>query len=689
MTVQNLYDVVYDMKTQSVEQWDKTIPDLKIPDDGKLQNVIVPTVDTQRYSWLLRALVTGDKPKPVMFCGDSGCAKTVTVQAAFNQMDPELYSYLNINFSSRTTSFDFQTIIEENIEKKNIKDYGPKGAGKKMVMFVDDLNMPTIDIYGTQSPNALLKFLVDRGELYQRGGDLDLRQIINIYYVGCITPPGGSNNVVDPRLMSLFNVFTITFPDKEAINKIYSTLLGIHTKNFSEDITAHVDTITKATLNLYYQCCERLPRTPVKFHYTFNLRDIGRVYEGLYLTCEDKFRTKAQFIRAWRNETHRVFSDRLLSATDVSLVNEELIPNIVKNVFKDVEEEVMANPLIFADFALTDPEDMDNSGEDPRLYEDLKEFSVVKKKMDEMLEIYNEGKNPMNLVLFDDALEHLCRIHRMLRFPKGCGLLIGYGGSGKQSLTKLATFVAKYELFQIQLKRGYKEDDFREDLRGLYRKVLKTPQTFLFTDGHVQEEGFLELINNILTIGMVPSLFPEDEKEGLISPLDKELRKIPQGEAKDFRWNYFVNKARENLHVILCMSPAGETLKIRARSFPGLVNNSYIDWFFPWPQDALKDVATHFIQDVDLKEDFKPKVIDHIVMIHQSVQKYSEDFFNVYKRRNYSTPKNYLDFIKQYTTYLEDKRKYLDNQVIRLTGGLATLEKTAGEVEILREELKA
>lgn len=64
-------------------------------------------------------------------------------------MDQETYTYLNINFSSRTGSGDFQTIIEENIEKKNIKAYGPKGAGKKMIMFIDDLNMPAIDIYGT------------------------------------------------------------------------------------------------------------------------------------------------------------------------------------------------------------------------------------------------------------------------------------------------------------------------------------------------------------------------------------------------------------------------------------------------------------------------------------------------------------------------------------------------------------
>ena len=86
-----------------------------------------------------------------------------------------------------------------------------------MIMFIDDLNMPTIDRYGTQPPNALLKFLVERNELYQRTGELDLRCIIDMLYVACVSPPGGSNNRVDPRLMSLYNVFNVTFPSKESI----------------------------------------------------------------------------------------------------------------------------------------------------------------------------------------------------------------------------------------------------------------------------------------------------------------------------------------------------------------------------------------------------------------------------------------------------------------------------------------
>lgn len=57
---------------------------------------------------------------------------------------------MNINFSSRTSSFDFQKIFEENIDKKTFKQYGPKSAGKKMVVLIDDMNMPKIDTYGTQ-----------------------------------------------------------------------------------------------------------------------------------------------------------------------------------------------------------------------------------------------------------------------------------------------------------------------------------------------------------------------------------------------------------------------------------------------------------------------------------------------------------------------------------------------------------
>jgi dynein heavy chain len=224
---------------------------------------------------------------------------------------------------------------------------------------------------------------------------------------------------------------------------------------------------------MYLLIIEKLPRTPMKFHYIFNLRDLSKIYEGVMQSTVDKFQTKEKFVRLWRNESNRVFADRLINETDKQLVEGSIIADLVKEHFKDVEETVMVNPCIYGDFAMSNPVDEEN--EDPRLYEDIGDFITIKEKLDKMLEDYGFDHKPMSLVLFNDAIEHVTKIHRIIRFQKGCGLLVGFGGSGKQSLTKLATFTACYELFTISLTRGYKEPDFKEDLRNLYKLVLNKP----------------------------------------------------------------------------------------------------------------------------------------------------------------------------------------------------------------------
>jgi dynein heavy chain, axonemal len=214
--------------------------------------------------------------------------------------------------------------------------------------------------------------------------------------------------------------------------------------------------MTDMTLKLYRQIVEMLPRTPVKFHYIFNLRDLSRVYEGLTRSTIDKFTTKESIIRLWRNETLRVFNDRLINEEDRVIVGEKLLGGLVKSNFDDISENVMANPIIFGDFMTANP--TEETHIDAKLYEDCGDYERVKKKFDFLLQEFNydESNIEMNLVLFDDALEHLVKVYRIIRFPLGHALLVGYGGSGKQSLTKLAAFSAKYKIFTISLTRGYK-----------------------------------------------------------------------------------------------------------------------------------------------------------------------------------------------------------------------------------------
>ena len=86
---------------------------------------------------------------------------------------------MKINLSSRTSSIDVQKNIESVVEKRTKEIYGPP-VGKKLICFIDDMNMPHVDEYGTQQPTALLKLLLEKGGMYDRSKDLNWKYIRDI-----------------------------------------------------------------------------------------------------------------------------------------------------------------------------------------------------------------------------------------------------------------------------------------------------------------------------------------------------------------------------------------------------------------------------------------------------------------------------------------------------------------------------
>ena len=103
------------------------------------------------------------------------------------------------------------------------------------------------------------------------------------------------------------------------------------------------------------------------------------------------------------------------------------------------------------------------------------------------LDEYTASVGPMPLVFFPDAIEHICRLARILSAPRGSAMLVGVGGSGKQSLTRFAAFISGQQCVQIELRKGYSHSDFRDDLRAMYTTAGAdgVDLTFLFCDSQV------------------------------------------------------------------------------------------------------------------------------------------------------------------------------------------------------------
>lgn len=161
----------------------------------------------------------------------------------------------------------------------------------------------------------------------------------------------------------------------------------------------------------------------------------------------------------------------------------------------------------------------------------------------------------MPLVMCKYAIEHVSRICRVLKQDNGNLLLVGIGGSGRQSATKLATFITDYTLFVVELTKNYSMSDWRDDLKSLMYKagVEGKNLVFLFTDSQIKNEAMLEDVNMLLNTGDVPNIFPADERGEIL----EKMQEIARIECRNIdatplsMYNFFIDRVKINLHIVL------------------------------------------------------------------------------------------------------------------------------------------
>lgn len=682
------------------EHWRNRVQEYIYPSDSKPEysSILVPNVDNVCTDFLTDTIAK--QGKAVLLIGEQGTAKTVMIKGFMDKYNPEAHIFKSFSFSSASTPDLFQRTIEGYVDKRVGTTYGPPG-GRKMTVFVDDINMPIINEWGDQITNEITRQTMEMHGFYNLDKPGEFITIADIQFIGAMIHPGGGRNDIPQRLKRQFSVFNCTLPSNASIDKVFG-IIGCGwfcPARFGQDVCDLARQLVACTRVLWQKTKIKMLPTPSKFHYVFNLRDLSRVWEGMLNATNEGIHGAKDILNLWKHECTRVVADRFTCHEDKVWFEKTMTAVVTDDLDESVKDMLEAEPF-FVDFLRDAPEPTGDEGEDadleaPKVYEPIPTFDFLKEKLGQYMISYNEmvRGSSLDLVFFRDAAIHIVKISRIIRTSRGNALLVGVGGSGKQSLTKLASFIAGYKMFQITLTRSYNQTNLLEDLKYLYRVAGGEGKgiTFIFTDNEIKSEGFLEFINNVLSSGEVSNLFPKDELDEilneLVSVMKKNCPKIPP--TPDNLYTYFISRARDNLHVVLCFSPVGGKFRNRALKFPGLISGCTMDWFSKWPKDALIAVADYFLSKFTIvcSAQTKSAVVETMGVIHDGVADTCVEYFERFRRQTHVTPKSYLSFIDGYKNIYEQKYGDIGELARRMKTGLDKLIEATESVAELSKEL--
>lgn len=539
--------------------------------------------------------------------------------------------------------------------------------------------------------------------------------------------PGGSNFIPKRLYRHMFCMSVDSF-EESTLMRIFTSIGEWHfAKGYSDKIARMNRNLASAIIDVYNHAIEMFLPTPTKSHYTFSLRDVTRVYQGILMVPPKKLTDDEKLTRLWTHETYRVFYDRLVDNKDRDQLLLMVHSASTKHLRMKLEQafgnrilpgekvnEKHIRDLLFGNYMEPDA--------DPKIYDEVDNWPKLEKNMMYYLNEYNMLSNsPMDLVLFRFAIEHISRVSRLLQMPRGHILLVGLGGSGRKSAVKLAASMNDADLFQVEVTRNYGVNEWREDIKKilLHSGMEGKTTVFIFSDAQAKEEAFIEDINSLLNTGDLPNLFQNEEKATILEAMQQVAK--ASGRLSETTplalYGMFIERVRESLHIALAFSPIGDSFKRRLRVYPSLVNCCTIDWFTTWPEDALQKVAEYFIKSMELpgSDDsfslssmstssaaaddesrvrdrkltlLEGKLVEMVMTFNLTVIEASETFYREKGRKNYVTPTSYLEMLRSFKILY--KKTFLDitMQRDRYTTGLEKLEFAAGQVSVMQKKLQ-
>ncbi|KAK9459211.1 dynein heavy chain, N-terminal region 1-domain-containing protein [Lipomyces oligophaga] len=670
--------------------WQASVPQIDLdPHSVTETDIIIPTVDTLRHESLLRTFLL--EKRSMIMCGPPGSGKTMSLFNTLRRF-PNL-EVITLNFSSMTTPQLIIRTLEQYCEYRKQSAsvvLCPRQVGRQLVIFCDEINLPKTDEYGTQTVISFLRQLLEHNGFW-RPCDKVWVSLEGVQFVGACNPPTDAGRApLSLRFLWHTSLVMIDYPGKISLSQIYATFVAA-TLKIVPTLRGYGDILTRAMIDLYLACQTRFTALE-RSHYVYSPRELTRWVRGVHeaLAPLDTL-TLEGLVRIWAYEALRLFGDRLVTAEEHDWMYKEIV-NVVQRYFLNISvDNTLKMPILYSNWL--------SSNYQPVSVEELREYTNAR------LKIFSEEEMEVDLVLYDDALDHILRIDRVFKQPQGHMILIGISGSGKTTLTRFVAWMNGLRVFQINAHSKYSAADFDDDLRDVLRNCGCKNQKicFIFDESNALETAFLERMNTLLANAEVPGLFEGEDYTNLLTACKEGARQ--QGfmlDSLDELNQWFRSQIVKNLHVVFTMNPPKDGLSSQAAASPALFNRCVLSWMGDWTAYTLYQVGSELIQNLDLdtvtyqtpatyapvyhglpaSPNYRQAIVCSMVNVHESMKKLAES-----SQGYYVTPKQFLNFVSTFDRIFREKKEEAERQQRHLNTGLEKLQETVEKVRHLRTGL--
>ncbi|MCP9259197.1 Dynein heavy chain, cytoplasmic [Dirofilaria immitis] len=666
-------------------QWISKVPQTEVETHRvAAADLVIPTVDTMRHEMLLNTWLS--EHKPLVLCGPPGSGKTMTLLSALRSLQD--MDVVNVNFSSSTAPELLMRTFDHYCEYRRTPNgvvLSPVQISRWLVIFCDEINLPSPDKYGTQRIISFLRQLVEMNGFY-RASDQTWVFLERIQFVGACNPPTDSGrHPLSLRFLRHVPVVYVDYPGQTSLLQIYGTFNRAMLR-MAPSVRNFADPLTSAMVDFYLQSQEHFTQDEQP-HYIYSPRELTRWVRAISeaITPLDSVSAEA-LVRLWAHEALRLFQDRLVR-DDEREWTDHLLNTIAEKYFGtscDLKQ-ALERPMLYSCWL--------TKHYLPVSKEQLKEYVRAR------LRSFYEEELDVQLVLFDQMLDHVLRIDRIYRQPQGHLLLIGTSGSGKTTLSRFVAWINGLSVFQLKVHSKYTAVDFDEDIRTVLRRTgcRNEKVCFIMDESNMLDTGFLERLNTLLANGEVPGLFEGDDYTTLMSQIKEDAHR--QGlmlDSPDELYKWFTAQVMRNLHVVFTMNPSGEGLRERSSTSPALFNRCVLNWFGDWTDSALYQVGMELTNTLDMaRPDYQaPLTLPIVCDLLPSPIQYRHAIINTFvhvhnsvRKSDGTNSKAFLDFIKHYINVFHEKRRDLEEEKLHLNIGLSKIRETEEQVLELQKSL--